>query len=128
MITIPEGLSRLELALNNSWSPETTNSWEPENPSRGQCAVTAVVINDFFSGEILCSDAILPDGKKESHYYNVINGEEVDLTRQQFPQGTVFTEGKKKLQSLKGNNYVEPFKTTREYILAFPKQGEGTKR
>lgn len=111
------GLSRLELALQNSWCPETTNNWESNNPARGHCAVTALIVQDFFKGEIRNCDAFFPTGRKESHYYNVINGEKADLTEQQFPQGTAFSQGKEKLQGMKNNIQIGPFKSTREYIL-----------
>jgi hypothetical protein len=48
--------SELELALRAAWSRETSedpDEWSPANPSRGQCAVTALVIRELLGGEIL---------------------------------------------------------------------------
>lgn len=61
-------------------------------------------------GEILNTTATLPDGSTDSHYYNLIEGEEVDLTRSQFPEGTLFTPGVEKKKE---------FNSTREYILSY---------
>lgn len=48
-------LSELELALVNSWSKETSldpDNWAPANSALGQCAVTALIINDYLGGRI----------------------------------------------------------------------------
>ena len=45
----------LEKALKKSWCKETSycpNEWNELNPSLGQCAITALIVNDYF-GEIL---------------------------------------------------------------------------
>jgi len=51
-------ISKLEDALENSWSmgtcyPGNAENWTLENPSYGQCAVTALVVQDYFEGDIL---------------------------------------------------------------------------
>ncbi len=111
-------LSDLEKALQKSWSKETSyspDSWSTDNSPFGQCAVTALVVNDYLGGEIVWADAVLPDGKTVSHYFNLINGNEVDLTRPQFPQGTVIPKG-----VMKNKN----FPTTRDFMLS----NDNTKR
>jgi len=108
-------LSKLEVALKNSWSKETTSdpdNWSQNNPSWGQCAVTSLVINDYIGGEIVWTQAKLPDGTEISHYLNKIGNKELDLTRNQFPEGTITSEG---IPKTKG------FPTTRDYILSFDK-------
>jgi hypothetical protein len=78
-------------ALRSAWSRETSadpRHWSPANPSWGQCAVTALIVQDLFGGSLL--RAPLTDG---SHYWNQLpNGEEVDLTRDQFPDGMQIQE------------------------------------
>lgn len=74
-----EALSR---AIRAAWSAETSfaDDWDPEHPSVGQCAVTALVIQDFFGGDLLRSEV-----GGVSHYWNRLpDGSEVDLTRDQF--------------------------------------------
>ncbi len=106
--------SQLELALKNSWTKDTSSdpdNWTINNPSWGQCAVTALVINDYFGGDIIWANAVLPDGKEISHYFNNVNGEEKDFTRIQFPKGTMIPKGVPKTKG---------FPSTREYILSYP--------
>ncbi len=67
--------------LNKCWSLDTGSKWSAENPARGQCSVTALVINDVFGGEIRKTKA-----GDEWHYYNYIDDERVDFTSSQFPQ------------------------------------------
>ena len=103
----------IETAVNKAWMAETSSdpdNWTRENPAWGQCAVTAVVVNDYRGGRIIWSEALLPDGRKISHYFNIIkNGSEVDFTRSQFPEGTVIPAG---VDKTKG------FPTTRDYVLS----------
>ena len=39
-------------ALIRSWSIETSSKWTIENPAKGQCGVTALVVQDIYGGEI----------------------------------------------------------------------------
>lgn len=43
--------------LEHVWSAETSayDAWRPDQPSRGQCAVTAAIVQDIFGGDILRS-------------------------------------------------------------------------
>ena len=104
----------LENAIRTSWGSDTTSDaqrWSAQNPAWGQCAVTACVLNDYLGGEIVWAQAQLPDGESISHYFNKLpSGEIRDLTREQFPQGTVVPEGVPK---------TKQFATTRDYVLSF---------
>jgi hypothetical protein len=110
MITISE----LENAIRDSWDASTSSyqdDWSKDNPSYGQCAVTALVLNDYLGGEIVWANVELPDGKFESHYFNKVLGEEKDLTREQFPEGSIVPKGVPKCKD---------FASTREYVLSYP--------
>lgn len=88
--------------LERCWSAETsaTPEWSKDCPSNGQCAVTALVIQDY-EGGILQRVRTLGG----SHYYNrLADGAELDLTRDQFGPYEVFGE---------------PQERTREYVLSF---------
>lgn len=67
------------------------------------------MVNDYFGGDIVWADAILPNGQKVSHYFNIIDGKVVDLTRSQFPDGTIIPEGIEKKKD---------FASTREFMLS----------
>lgn len=59
--------------------PKIRNKWNDNNRCLGMCAITSLIVNDYFGGEI-CK--IYVDGV--SHYYNLINNNIVDLTSEQF--------------------------------------------
>lgn len=74
--------SSLELALKNSWTLESSSdpeNWTPDNSSWGQCAVSALIVNDYLDGEIVWANAILPDDKEISHYFNKVNDLEKEV-------------------------------------------------
>ena len=81
-------LEKLRGAIKQSWGRETcypkqVGKWTPGNPSLGQCAVTALVVQDYFGGVLLYC-------KHNDHYWNKLpNQQEIDFTRDQFPNGTV---------------------------------------
>lgn len=75
-------LHSLIIALHRSWGVDTAQEFDPTNPPKGQCAVTALIVQDEFGGDLLrCAT---PDG---SHYWNRLpDGTEIDLTAGQFPE------------------------------------------
>ena len=78
-------------ALKHSWSAETAydaNDWSPQNPARGQCAVSSLGVQDYLGGELVRFASEF-DGRKEKHYANVIEGALLDVTRSQFPDDAV---------------------------------------
>lgn len=97
-------LEELKNLLSSSWSEETCSpglrsEWSLDNPSLGQCAVTALIVNDFYGGKIM--RCMTPTG---SHYYNELDdGRRVDLTVDQF-LGEI-------------PRYEEGQERTREYLL-----------
>ena len=51
-------IGQLKQILIQSWnletcSPRLREKWNEENPSIGQCAITALIVNDFFGGKIM---------------------------------------------------------------------------
>lgn len=77
----------LTKALRDSWSADT--SYTPEqfsetNPSRGQCVILSLVVQDYLGGELV-RVAADGDGIHEKHYYNLLaDGTSIDTTRQQY--------------------------------------------
>jgi hypothetical protein len=80
----PLGIALLRPVLSTCWSRETayhaSGEWTPANPSYGQCAITALKVQELLGGELVRVSA--PDGG--THYANRINGEIYDLTADQF--------------------------------------------
>ena len=73
--------------LRRCWSLESSSQWSPENPARGQCNVTALVVCDRFGGEILKT----PVGD-DWHFYNRVAGAVYDLTAEQFAVPPVYLD------------------------------------
>ena len=59
--------------------PKIQDDWNNENKCFGMCAITSLIINDYFGGDI-CK--IYVDGI--SHYFNLIEDKIIDLTSSQF--------------------------------------------
>jgi hypothetical protein len=87
-----------------AWSAATSadsDGWRPDNPSWGQCAITALVVQAMCGGEFLRSTV-----GGISHYWNRLpDGREVDLTIQQFGPDAIYDE--------------PPVVRDREYVLSF---------
>jgi len=59
--------------------PKCRDNWNDNNKCFGMCAITSLIINDYFGGNI-CKIHI--DGI--SHYFNLIDNKIIDLTKNQF--------------------------------------------
>ncbi len=71
--------------LKSVWSAETCaprmrKDWSPENPTLGQCSITAFLMQDIYGGKVL--GVPLPDGNY--HCFNVVGDCVFDLTSEQF--------------------------------------------
>ena len=66
-------------------APRMRGEWSPENPSRGQCSITAFLAQDIYGGEV--RGVPLPDGNY--HCFNVVGTCYFDLTSGQFTPGTI---------------------------------------
>ena len=79
-------LDRLLGALRKSWSQETAfdaNDWLPENPARGQCVVSALVVQDYLGGDLQRFE-VQGNGFFETHYVNLLDGVVIDTTASQY--------------------------------------------
>jgi hypothetical protein len=89
-------LADIERVIRASWSAESCDpvdldQWSPETPARGQCAVTALLVQELFGGELLVAEVRHADGSRQGvHYWNrLAGGVELDLTREQFTASEV---------------------------------------
>ena len=71
----------LRQTLASIWDQETSDKsdWTPAQPSKGQCAVTALLVQDLLDGEIQTVEA-----EEHNHHFNLIDEQVVDLTEDQF--------------------------------------------
>lgn len=72
-------IKTIENALRKAWSIKSSSKWVEENPARGQCGVTALVIHDHLGGEIAKTPI-----EGSWHFYNMIDGVRQDFTVSQF--------------------------------------------
>ncbi|MBM7621156.1 hypothetical protein JOC95_003029 [Bacillus tianshenii] len=80
-------MKKLSDALFASWSTDSSTKWTENNPAKGQCGVSALVVNNFYGGRILKTK--LEEGW---HFYNHIDGERFDFTESQFCHPIVYDD------------------------------------
>jgi hypothetical protein len=82
-------IAELRHVVGRGWSASTSadpENWTEANPAWGQCAVSALLLQDAFGGELLRTDV-----NGISHYFNRLpSGQCVDLTFDQFPGGSAY--------------------------------------
>lgn len=70
--------------ISRVWSGDTsspTDAWSPSNPAQNHCSITALVVQDYFGGDILCTRTV-----GGTHFYNRIDGKKWDITVSQFKE------------------------------------------
>lgn len=84
-IFIKDSLNSLNQRLKSIYSADTSfdaQNWNPDNPTYGHCAVVSLIVKDNFDNAEICK--IKVDGV--SHYFNRINNQVIDFTKEQFNQ------------------------------------------
>ena len=98
-VRAPLLLADVEAAVRSSWGADTCPSegrprWSPSNPARGQCGVTAMVLNDLLGGELIRGEVRVDGEFTDYHWWNRVGmGIEIDLTREQFSSEEIVTGG-----------------------------------
>lgn len=64
------------------YSAFNKSMWNPENKCNGQCNATVLLLQEFFGGDII--EYPNPSAGKFKHFFNRINGCDIDLTSEQF--------------------------------------------
>lgn len=98
-------INELREFLDKAWSEEASaapDDWSSDIYGRiwGQCVVMALIVQDYFGGEIL-HVKIEVDGVFGSHHWNRLpDGTEIDLTRRYLPENTIIPTGKVRARSV----------------------------
>ena len=79
----------LDLWCADTCAPRMRSEWTPDNPTLGQCSITAFLVQDIFGGQVY--GVPLKDGG--FHCFNVVDGRRFDLTSQQFGDGKLIYDG-----------------------------------
>lgn len=74
-------------ALIESWSIKTSSKWTIRNPAKGQCGVTALIVQELYGGEIKKTKV-----GEAWHFYNLIEGQRFDFTETQFNEELNYTD------------------------------------
>lgn len=106
-------------AIKKSWCkescyPKERDLWNKKNPSLGQAAVTAIILYDYFKGNI---KKCLID--ESAHYFNIIHKEIVDLTKESFGEKEIpYAQAvyKKRSDLLKNENVKERYILLKERV------------
>jgi len=121
-----EEVRQIKEALENSWSrisSSGSDDWDKDNPAYAQCAVTALVVQDYLGGRIEWREILVEDnsgyedyfenGDRISHYINRVDGHNMDFTRKQFPEDHAVLFIPEKY-----HDKMEGFDNVRDYILS----------
>ena len=88
-LTLCEVYDRLKkIWCRETCAPRLRDKWSEDNPTCGQCSITAFLIEDLFGGEVY--GVPLADGN--FHCFNVIEGKVFDLTSEQFDETLDYTK------------------------------------
>lgn len=67
--------------------PKVQDVWSDSNKCFGMCAITSLIINDYFGGDI-CKIHV----DEISHYFNLIDNKIIDLTSSQFNHEIIYKD------------------------------------
>ena len=107
-----ETIATLQSALEQAWSIETSTKWLSDDPARGQCSVTALVVQDVLGGELAKTDV---DGAW--HFYNFVNGKRLDFSVSQFPNPVSYTDLPTNRDEAFSDTSPEQYQVLRERVL-----------
>lgn len=116
-------IKKLRKALELSWSEDTCyslmrNKSNDLSRSYGQCLVTALVVNDFLGGKII-------KGKFKTggiHYWNLIDGEEIDFTLNNNQLNKIERNPKPKIVERKKIREIKEYLILKKKVTAFLKK------
>ena len=108
MVGNMEQFIALEEQLRAVWSGETASTWTTENPARGQCSVTALVVHDLLGGSIL-KTRVGPHW----HFYNSVENRRIDLTASQFEEDILYDDLSATRDEALSDTSVEQYKALR---------------
>ena len=70
-------------------APRLRDGWSPDNPTLGQCSITAFLVQDIYGGKVY--GVPRPDGN--FHCFNDVGGCVFDLTSEQFGEEKLCYDG-----------------------------------
>ena len=109
--------------FKKAWCAETAHpayrdKWSPNNPSAGQCVVTALIVQETVGGDIYACKV-----GRSSHFVNIIDDKIYDLTADQFggTDNVKYIDGSFKLRSreslLRNKDVLARYQILKERLL-----------
>ncbi len=95
-------------AVEACWSRETSEmpgEWHESNPAKGHCDVSSFVAWEHLGGDLVVGEVHLKGKFQEYHYWNRIDGVDLDLTGSQFRHGEVIAETRTLTSQFLGANH-----------------------
>lgn len=81
------GRSDVVEAIRASWSRRSSaepDKWTSDNPAKGQCEVSSFVFWEHVGGDLVLAKVLIDGEMSEYHYWNRVDGHDIDLTASQF--------------------------------------------
>ncbi|MBQ4369718.1 MAG: hypothetical protein II784_01825 [Oscillospiraceae bacterium] len=111
----PEIISLYEDLLHiwqaDTCAPRMRAQWSQNNPTLGQCSITAFIAQDLFGGDVYG----IPLGDGTYHCFNIIDGAVIDLTSEQF--GNKILDYENRTEQLRETHLSKPVKRERYELL-----------
>jgi hypothetical protein len=104
--------------LKTVWAEDTaggTTGWAADNPAKNHCSVTALIVQDYFGGQILNTKTA-----GGTHFYNAIDGKRWDLTVSQFAEPICFDDNPATREMAMADATEEKYRTLAERIRHSP--------
>jgi hypothetical protein len=107
-------LETLIKTIQDCWEADTSffKDWQPTNPAKGHCSMSALTIQKYFGGSIAYS-------KQARHYWNILpDGTLIDMTRSQFSnrKAIPFTEIRSRQSLLKSKDISDRYKIFKKRV------------
>jgi hypothetical protein len=103
-------------ALVLVWSQDTaspTGAWSPENRAHNHCSLTALLVQDYFGGQILSTKT-----SGGTHFYNSVDGVKWDLTSSQFSEPIPYDDHQSSREIALADTSTEKYKLLVERLAA----------
>lgn len=119
-------IEELKIILDKVYDKDTAHpmwrvKWSKSNPTYGQCVPTALLVQYYFGGEIYKHNL-------EQHYFNLINGEVVDLTKEQFNYMLDYSNSKSKQPNLEISQTLERYELLKKRVEIYIKENNYGRR
>ncbi|PFK43977.1 hypothetical protein COI93_09500 [Bacillus cereus] len=107
-------IAQVQEILINAWSIETSSKWTRENPAKGQCGVTALVVHDLLGGEIRKTRV-----GEAWHFYNMLDDKRYDFTASQFSEKIIYMDASSNREEAFADTDEKQYKVLKERVASF---------